>query len=492
MLQKFRRALALFSFVGITLLFLDISGALHHWLGWLAKIQFWPALLALNVGVIVGLVVLTLVFGRIYCSVICPLGILQDLIARLNRKKNHYSYSPEKKWLRYGMLVVFLGCFAAGIGAVVSLLAPYSSFGRIATHLLGPLYAWGNNVLAAIAAHFNSYAFYGHEVWLKSIWAVAVAGATLLVVGWLAWRYGRTYCNTICPVGTMLSLLARFSWFRISFDTEKCKNCGKCSRNCKASCIDFKTHSVDYSRCVVCGNCLEQCSFDALHYAHPKHSPKAATAPAGEPDKGRRSMLLSLASFTAVGAMAQVKKKVEGGLAAIEDKVEPTRRTRLTPPGSVSTAHFAKHCTACQLCVSECPNQVLRPGSDLTAFLQPHMSYERGFCRPECHRCSEVCPTGAIKPISLEDKSSTQIGHAVWLGQNCVILTDGVKCGNCMRHCPAGAIMMVPVNPDDENSPEVPAVDESRCIGCGACENVCPARPFSAIYVEGHEVHRFN
>lgn len=83
-----------------------------------------------------------------------------------------------------------------------------------------------------------------------------------------------------------------------------------------------------------------------------------------------------------------------------------------------------------------------------------------------------------------------QIGHAVWIKKNCVPLTDGVECGNCARHCPTGAITMVPLDPNDEHSLKIPAVNEARCIGCGACENLCPARPFSAIYVEGHEVHR--
>ena len=128
---------------------------------------------------------------------------------------------------------------------------------------------------------------------------------------------------------------------------------------------------------------------------------------------------------------------MDGGLAEIEDKVAPERQTPLTPPGSLSFDHFAQHCTGCQLCVSDCPNQVLRPSSDLMHLMLPVMSYERGHCRPECTRCSEVCPAGAIKLIDKVEKSSIQIGHAVWIKKNCVPITDEVSCGNCARHCPA-------------------------------------------------------
>jgi len=188
--------------------------------------------------------------------------------------------------------------------------------------------------------------------------------------------------------------------------------------------------------------------------------------------------------------MAQQKKKVDGGLAAIEDKVSPKRNTPITPPGSLSAQNMARRCTACQLCVSQCPNGVLRPSTDLLKLMQPTMSFERGYCRPECNRCGSVCPTGAIRPITVADKSSTQIGHAVWIRKNCVPLTDGVECGNCARHCPAGAITMAPSDPANPASVKIPILNAARCIGCGACENLCPARPFSAIYVEGHEVHR--
>ena len=488
MLRKIRTILAVVFFTLITLLFLDFTGTLHHWFSWMAKIQFLPAILALNVGVVVGLVLLTLVFGRIYCSVICPLGVFQDVIARFNRKKNKYSYSKAVSWLRYSMLVIMVAALVAGIGSIFQLLAPYSAYGRIATMIFQPIYKAGNNLLATLAERADSYAFY-HVEQIATFGAVLIiAIATFVILAILAFRNGRTYCNTICPVGTVLSFFARFSFLKIHFDESKCKNCSMCSKSCKAACIDYKTHTVEYSRCVVCGNCIDKCKFGALHYSRPSRNTSSSSS--SPIDTSKRSFLLASA-LVSTAALAQKKEKLmDGGLAELEDKVTPERQTPLTPPGSLSFQHFAQHCTGCQLCVSECPNHVLRPSSDLMHLMLPEMSYEKGHCRPECTRCSEVCPAGAIKPIDKDEKSSIQIGHAVWIKKNCVPITDGVECGNCARHCPASAIEMVMLDENDEESPMVPAINENACIGCGACEYVCPSRPFSAIYVEGHEVHK--
>ena len=493
MLRKIRITLATVMMIGITWLFVDFTGTAHHLVGGLAKLQFLEAVLALNFIVIAFLLVLTLACGRIYCSIICPLGIMQDIFGWLGKKakKNRYTYSKAISWLRYGVLVIFIVALVAGAGTIVQLLAPYSAFGRIATNLLQPVYQAGNNVLASIAEHYDSYAFYQSEIWLRSVVSIIIAGVTFVTLGVLAWRNGRTYCNTICPVGTLLGMLSRFSFLKINFDVEKCKNCSLCTKNCKASCIDYKTHTVDATRCVVCGDCMKVCKHGALKYT--KGTVLAVSSNDTEepsPQGGRRSFLLSSALLATTALAQQKDKMMDGGLAEIQDKVAPTRQTPLTPPGSLSAQNMALRCTGCQLCISECPNQVLRPSDDLMHLMQPVMSYERGYCRPECNRCSEVCPAGAIKPIQKEEKASTQIGHAVWIKKNCIPLTDGVECGNCARHCPTGAIEMVPSDPDDDESAYVPAVNETRCIGCGACENLCPARPFSARYVEGHEVHK--
>lgn len=494
MLRKTRIILATIFFVGVTLLFLDFTGTLHTWLGWMAKVQFLPAVLALNFGVVAVLLLLTLLFGRVYCSVICPLGVMQDIISWVHgktKKKNRFrfSYSPAKKWLRYGVLVLFIIGLALGAHSIAILIAPYSAYGRIAANLFAPLYQWGNNLLAWAAERLDSYAFYSVDVWIRSVSTFITAVVTFLVIGFLAWRHGRTWCNTICPVGTVLGFFSRFSLFAPVIDTGKCRDCGLCGKQCKASCIDMKEHKIDLSRCVVCMDCIDTCKEGAISYARRRGRsvPESRNEATNE---SRRAFLTTGALMVTTAAMKAQEMKVDGGLADIARAEKPERQTPIVPAGAVSLKNFTEHCTACQLCVSVCPNHVLRPSADLDTFMLPEMSYERGYCRPECNRCSQVCPAGAIRPVSIEEKSSVQTGHAVVNLDICVVNTDEVSCGNCARHCPAGAIRMVRKNPDDKESLMIPTVNEERCIGCGACENLCPARPLTAIHVEGHEVHR--
>lgn len=492
MLRKIRIILASIFFIGVTLLFLDFTGTLHAWLGWMAKIQFLPAVLAMNFAVVAALVILTLLFGRLYCSVICPMGVMQDIISWIHKKfqkkaRFRFSYSPAKKWLRISLLALFVIGLVLGAHSIVLLIAPYSAYGRIAANLFAPLYQLCNNAFAYFAERADSYAFYKADVWIRATSTFVIAAVTFIIVGILAWKHGRTWCNTVCPVGTVLGFVSRFSVFAPVIDTEKCRNCGLCSKQCKASCINMKEHEIDYSRCVVCMDCIDTCKDGAIKFAKRSSRRSCAEEPK---DKGRRAFIAtSVMAGTAATLQAQ-EMKVDGGLAAISRHQKPERQTPLVPAGSLSLKNFTNHCVACQLCVTSCPNHVLRPSTDLATLMQPEMSYERGYCRPECNTCSQVCPAGAIKPISVEEKSSIQIGHAVVNLDACVVNKDNVSCGNCARHCPAGAIRMVKRNPDEENSLRIPTVNEERCIGCGACENLCPARPLAAIHVEGHEVHR--
>lgn len=522
MLRKIRILLASIFFIGITLLFLDFSGSVQPWLGWMAKLQFLPSVMAINIISVAVVLLLTLAVGRIYCSVICPLGVMQDVFAwigklplfRKNKKSkmaNKYSYSKPKTWLRLTALGAMVAMIVAGFNAGFMLLAPYSAYGRIVSSALQPIYIGINNLLATWAEQNDSYAFYQVEQHNNPAILCIVAGVSALVLLVLAFRNGRTYCNTICPVGTVLGYVSKFSWYKIRVDESKCIKCGLCAKNCKAACIDVKKGEpvkIDYTRCVDCGNCELACAKSAISLCRANApEPVSAEAEKTEGDMSRRSFI-GVVGLAAAASINAQEKTTDGGFAAIEDKQIPTRKTPLTPPGSLSAKNLQNKCTSCQLCISNCPNGVLRPNTSLGNLLQPVMEYEKGYCRPECTRCSDVCPAGAIRPITVEEKTAIQIGHAVWVKKNCIPLADGKTCGNCASKCPTGAIQMVPIDKsykineegkwvDAEGKPvnereilRIPVVNTEVCIGCGACENLCPARPFSAIYVEGHEVHR--
>ena len=480
MLRKIRIVLAAVFFVGITLLFLDFTGTLHLYLGWMAKVQLLPAILALNVGVVLLLLVVTLLFGRVYCSVICPLGVMQDCFSWLGGKCKCVNVKMGKcvsGVVRYGMLGVFVLLMVLGLGSIAALIEPYSAYGRIATELFQPVYRGVNNLLAYFAERADSYAFYSVDVWVKSGVTLAVAIVTFLLVGFLSFRWGRLWCNGICPVGTFLGLISRFAIFRPVIDTDKCVGCRKCERKCKAQCIDPVSGRIDYSRCVACLDCISHCKEGAINF-------RVKSLECRVKSSGDRRKFLAIAAAVGAGMALQAQeKRVDGGLATLQRKQQPERKNPLRPFGSAGEKHFTSHCTACQLCVSECPHRILRPSTSLSSLMQPELGFEHGFCPPDCTRCSHVCPTGAIKPVDPEVKTAISIGHAVTVPGNC-LLAQGVNCNACSRHCPTGAIQVMP----GDDHPVV-TVNESVCIGCGACEYYCPARPAGAIYVEGREVH---
>ncbi|MBQ9659682.1 MAG: 4Fe-4S dicluster domain-containing protein [Bacteroidales bacterium] len=470
MLRKIRIALAAVFLVGITLLFLGIG---HNGWGWMAKLQFLPSALALNVAVVAVILLASFVFGRIYCSVICPMGVFQDVVLWIRRtggkwagKRKNFSYVKEHKWVRYGVLALSVVSLFVSGQMLIALVAPYSAYGRIVRSIAG---AVSGSVVPAL---------------------LVTGLVTLAVIFCCAWLWGREYCNTVCPVGTTLSLVSRFSLFRPVIDADKCKNCKACERGCKASCIDISEHRIDASRCVTCFDCVDTCKFGALHYrfAYGKQTPVETRQDSRTADGGRRAFLAT-AAFAGGALAARAQDHMHGGFAEVLPKENPERGTRLVPFGAGSVKSFYDHCTACQLCVSACPNGVLRPSSDFGHFLQPQMGYENGYCRPECTACSQVCPAGAILPVTPEQKQAIQIGIAHVNLELCFAAQGKESCGNCAYHCPSGAIRMV----EQEGLQfKIPAVSEVHCIGCGACENLCPSRPVSAITVRGISVHHTN
>lgn len=452
MLRKIRTVFAAAVFVALTLSFVGIGVG---WIALPAKWQLVPAVMGLNFAVIWIFVLLSLVLGRLYCSIICPLGIFQDIISHFG-KKRRFSYKKAPDWIRYPILALFVVAMIVGVQTVIVILDPYSSYGRI---------------LQAAFSH--------------SSWQLILAGVlTLAVIVPFAWFGGRMYCNSICPVGSFLSLLSRFSIYRVRIDESKCVGCGLCEKTCKASCIDSRSGKVDSSRCVDCFDCLDSCKTGAL-----KYSGKSGKPSDREVDSGRRAFLSTAAIVGGSLALNAQELKPDGGFSEVLLKKAPERSARLVPPGAKGEKNFYDKCTGCQLCVAACPNDVLRASTDLEHLLQPKMEYDRGWCRPECTECSDVCPSGAILPVDPDRKPLIHIGFAKVDPDLCIVNRDGVECGNCARHCPSGAIRMVLKDKDDPKSLRIPTVLRDKCIGCGACEFLCPSRPVSAITVDGLPDH---
>ena len=482
-LKYVRITLAVLFFAPILVFFLDFTGKLPLALHQFLSIQWIPALLSLNLIGIGILFLLSILFGRIYCSTICPLGVFQDIIAwktRLFKKKNkkfRFEYSKPQNILRYTILFATLLLFIFGSSFLVILLDPYSTFGRIISQLFRPLVIWGNNGLAFLMNKSGNFTLYKVEQLAFVPFAFILAVIFFYKVAEMSLRHGRLYCNTICPVGTGLGLLSKISLFHILIEESGCTHCGICARHCKSECIDGKTMKVDDSRCVTCFDCLGSCKSNSIKFGfrYKKQTVKGIQPPE---NKNRRTFLVVSGAIVATTAFAKTNKIIHKQDSILE-------RKPIMPPGAKNINHFNSHCTGCQLCVSKCPMQVLKPASlqyGISGITQPHLVFSTEvFCTYDCNICTTVCPTGALTNLKMPDKKLTQIGIANLRRDMCVVYTDETDCGACSEHCPTQAVHMIPY----KNGLTIPEVTEDICIGCGACESICPVRPFQAIYVKG-------
>lgn len=493
-LKPLRVGIALVFLFGLSAAFVDFRGLMPARLShWLAAVQFTPALCALGTSrkawlILAGIASLTLCFGRVYCSTVCPLGLLQDVIARLalalRPRRRLLPYAKASRWLRYGVLAATVATIAGGAGAIAYAHAdPYSNFGRIMSGLGRPLLVTLNNALVTPAAALGWESFYRVvPSWpnLAGLWPALLV--LLLLVFLAAWRE-RIYCNTLCPVGTVLGLLARRGLFRLSLAGSACTKCAECLRHCKAQCIDLRNGTIDAARCVGCFNCVAACPEHGVGYrlawSRPVQAPVAS-------DPRRRAFLArtGVALFAAVGGQRLVAAVSAG-------PAEATKTAgAICPPGASDDWRFLGRCTACQLCVSACPTQVLQPallehGFGIAGLMKPRLDYTVAYCNFDCRRCAEVCPTGALALLPLADKQVTRIGLARLDIEKCIVKTKGTDCAACSEHCPTKAVDTVPYGANLR----LPEVNQVLCIGCGACEFACPAQPQKAIVVTGQHRH---
>ncbi|MEG1586950.1 MAG: 4Fe-4S binding protein, partial [Bacteroidales bacterium] len=377
-LKIVRVLLGVSTFCLITVYFLDFTGRTPAILHFLPRIQWVPALLSVT-PVLSGLFLLSLFFGRLYCSAICPLGIFQDLLIRIFKQiqkpqKVKYHYRKPAGVLRYSILALTLLSFFSGSMGVLILLDPYSNFGRMLSGVFRPVFLLLNNILARIFHAFEWYSIpvYPVEITGLTILSVGSGILILLILVLFTVRHGRMYCNTICPVGTFLGMMAKISLFRLTIDKVECTGCGVCGTVCKGECIDSKHQTIDVSRCVTCFNCLKICRKNAVKYKFVLPSSVKKTSPAYMNESRRKALRFSgvlLGSFVAQRAASAIQTK----------SADPAASRRvILPPGAVSKDQFNKKCTGCQLCVTKCPSHVLQPATLQYGFggiLQPHLVY---------------------------------------------------------------------------------------------------------------------
>lgn len=498
-LKKIRLVLAIFFFTLLIFSFIDFRYILPEaWLNSILYLQFVPSLLKFTHSpsfIATGFIVvtaITVLMGRTYCSVFCPLGIYQDIVARvagkIARRNLRYSYKKPSTIIRYSLLALTIIMLLAGSMFFVELLDPYSIFGRLATYFFQPIILVINNILAWFGSKVDFYGIFRVEFIRIPLIVYIIPGIFLVLITYMSFSGGRSYCNTVCPLGTLLGLLSKVSVLRINIDKTMCTHCGRCAVNCKASCIDFINDEVDVSRCVNCFNCLTVCNDNAIRYnvaGLRKHS----SGDDSSVDTDKRKFIAGsfMAAISARGILSAQETKTP--LPTKASTIKENRTYPLCPYGGISLEHFTSYCTACSLCVSACPEQIIIPSFKeygLAGIMQPRMDYTRGFCNFDCTRCTEVCPSGALMPLTVEAKKLTQIGKVTFIRENCIVVTERTDCGACSEHCPTKAVHMVPF----EDNLVIPEVNNLLCVGCGACEFACPTKPFKAIFVDGNAVHQ--
>lgn len=361
------------------------------------------------------------VFGRFYCSVICPFGVLQDIIGSIFRRKsgahkNHF-------YIRYTIAALCAALMLGGVSAVLRYLDPYSNFGNILTGFL--------NIKTAPVLTF----------------------LPLIVIALLVIRQNRIFCTTICPVGTVLGLFSKSGIFKMYISEEICKGCGLCEKECPAGAIVSKEKSLDNERCIRCMRCAAKCPGHGILYGT-QHE-KISFNPS------RRSFIA--AGITAAAAIAVFAK----GKDAVSSIIEGFKKRPVCPPGAGSPERFAQSCTNCGLCVEHCKGKILKkPDAEYETV---HVDFSCGKCEFDCKNCSDICPTGAIRKMSLEEKQNCRIGLVKLDYEKCT------KCGLCAHICPKDAF--------SHKSGESPVYNAAKCIGCGACQNICPAGAIEIISI---------
>lgn len=362
----------------------------------------------------VALILVTFLFGRIYCSTLCPFGLYQEFLMLFFRHKNRTQQNKPHKYL---IAAIVFGALIGGTACLVRYIDPYTLFASTAS---GAWFGIGVAVLIAV----------------------------------LVWFKGRMFCTNICPVGAVLGLISKHAVNKIYMNDNLCVSCGLCASKCPTGSIDFKNKSINNETCIKCFKCLDGCNRNSIRYG---------IKPIRETpfNPSRRNLLIS-GAVVAAFALA-----VKGGI-DLGKTIAAKIKKVILPAGAGNAEDFANHCLNCNLCVQNCPMKILKKANE--NYPAVHIDYSDGFCDYDCNKCSQVCPSGAIKRLTLTEKQKTKIGLAIIDENKCV------KCGLCVMKCPRQII--------DKKRGEFPQIKANECIGCGACQNACPVKAITILPID--------
>ncbi len=390
---------------------------------------------------ILVILVITFLFGRFYCSLLCPLGILQDFLCFLSFKKSNNNKNFFKT--RYTIAAIVFSALFAEWAVGLKILDPHTNFGLIASSIFAPLFN--------LITDNTNYEFTAASL------AISLVPFIILILLILFKR--RFFCTAICPVGTILGLSAKYGLFRLKF-SDQCITCGACFRSCPAGSINLKDKKIDNERCLRCLRCVSVCPKQAIKYGVVEKNKYSDVVSF---NRSRRNFILGSALVLG-GIFVGVGSAIVRGKKFLQDTVRA-----ILPPGAGNYNKFSSKCTSCQLCVSICPNKVIHPRD----FSHPniYMDYSKNSCKYDCNACTAVCPTDALKYLSLKEKQHCRLGLAKIDRDICI------NCGICSFSCPVKALSIE----EQEDGTKILVYNAAVCIGCGSCQVACPHKAIEIV-----------
>jgi len=429
-------------------------------------------------------VVLALLMGRIFCSHLCPLGVLLDVsdhfLARPQRVKENRGAYRRVRPVKLVLLLVLLGAALFGFD-LLGFADPLVIMTRFTATLFYPaLVALADaslQVLRPLGASLGWLDLAYLEIISPTFDGALLMLGLLLVLLLLGRLQPRFWCRHLCPLGGLLGLLGRRAPYRRRVDSDKCNACNRCVRLCPTGAIHLEGKLYDRSECITCLNCVRECPEGAVSFSF------GARRPAQEQPgvaAGRRLVLGGLLG----GAAAGLAMRIDGLHPGHAFLPLPHRHGRLIrPPGAVPEPEFLARCTRCGECLRACLTNTLQPDwyrAGLEGLWAPHLALRHAACEQTCNVCGQVCPTGAIRPLTPIEKQHAKIGTAVIVRDRCLPWSQDRRCLICDEQCPYNAIVF---RHDAQHHVGLPVVNPNRCNGCGQCEDKCPVLGEAAIIV---------